>query len=39
MKALQKLYKKLHVYMLLIEQVDFSTTLSILSKCDWMNIF
>ena len=38
MKALKKLYKsfikKLHVYMLLKEDVAFLTTLCILSKCD-----
>ena len=28
--------KKLHVYMLLKEHVDFLTKLCILSKCDWM---
>ena len=35
MKALKKLY----AYMFSKEHVDFVTTLFILLKCDWMNIF
>ena len=42
-KVLWKFYKsfikKLHVYMLLKEHDDFLTTLCILSKCGWMNVF
>ena len=39
MKALQKLYKKVAAYMFLKEHDDFSATICILSKYDWLNIF